>query len=260
MDDKELTFLILSASITVLLVSIGLVLFLVFFIHTKNKNLKEHFLLKEQYEKELFAAQIEIKDQTLQHVGRELHDNIGQLLTVARIHLKGLVKIIEHEKLNEADRITSNALKELRKLSKALTNGGYERDAPLTELITNELELIKKTGVIQTHLKIYGVEYRLDEEHEIICFRILQEFVSNALKYSGCENLFFELHFMPDLFGFELRDDGKGFDESTIKKGNGLNNIENRARMIGAVYQLESHPGKGTIVTLELKHKKNDTV
>lgn len=260
MDDKEITFLIFSASITILLVSIGLVLFLVFFIYTKNKNLKEQYRLKEQYEKELFAAKIEIKDQTLQHVGRELHDNIGQLLTVARIHLKSLAKNIENEKLTEVTTVTGHALDELRKLSKSLVRGGYERDAPLTELVEQEMNLIKRTGVINTHLKIYGEEYRLDAEYEIICFRIMQEFVSNALKYSGCENLYFELHYLPELFTFMLRDDGKGFDEGKIIKGNGLNNIENRARMIGASHQLETRPGKGTTLTLQLKSKKNDTI
>lgn len=260
MDDKEITFLILSASITVLLVSIGLVLFLVFFIQTKNKNLKEQYLLKEQYKKELFAAQIEIKDQTLQHVGRELHDNIGQLLTVARIHIKGLMKEDEREKLKDINSITANALDELRKLSKTLNRGGYERDAPLSELVAQEMLLIKKTGVINASIKIEGEEYRLDTEHEIICFRILQEFVSNALKYSGCENLFFELHYLEDLFVFVLRDDGKGFDQDKILKGNGLNNIENRARMIGATHQLNSEIGKGTTITIQLKKQKHDTV
>lgn len=259
MDDKEITFLILSASITILLVSIGLVLFLVFFIQTKSRNLKEQYRLKEQYEKELFAAQIEIKDQTLQHVGRELHDNIGQLLTVARIHIKGLLKTGENEKLNEVNTITANALDELRKLSKTLSRGGYERDAPLTELVAQEMALIKKTGVINAHLKIFGQEYSLDAEHEIICFRILQEFVSNALKYSGCEHLYFELHYLPELFIFVLKDDGKGFDAEKIIKGSGLVNIENRVRMIGATYQLKSQIGKGTTVTIQLKPNKNDT-
>jgi two-component system, NarL family, sensor kinase len=260
MDDKELIFIIFSASITILLISMGLVLFLIFFVRTKNKNLKEHFKLKEQYEKELFAAQIEIKDQTLQQVGRELHDNIGQLLTVARIHIKGLQKTFDVDKLNEVNTITANALDELRKLSKILNRGGYERDAPLPELINHELTLIEKTGVIKAHLTIKGEQYSLDAEHEIICFRILQEFVSNALKYSGCENLFFELLYQPELFTFVIKDDGKGFNTDTIIKGNGLNNIETRARMIGATYQLNSQLGRGTNVTLQLKTKKNERV
>lgn len=57
-----------------------------------------------------------------------------------------------------------------------------------------------------------------------------------------------------------LKDDGKGFDEGKIIKGNGLNNIENRARMIGASHQLETRPGKGTTLTLQLKSKKHDTI
>lgn len=259
MDDKELIFLIFSASITILLISIGLVLFLVFFVRTKNKNLKEQFKLKEQYEKELFATQIEIKDQTLKQVGRELHDNIGQLLTVARIHLKGLQKSIENEKLNEVNTITGNALDELRLLSKSLNNGASAKDTSLPELIKQELLFIEKTGVIKTHLNIINEPYPLGAEQEIIVFRILQEFVSNALKYSGCENLNFQLQYQAELFTFELSDDGKGFDTDNVVKGNGLNNIENRARMIGAEYQLKSRFGKGTNVILQLKTKKNDT-
>jgi hypothetical protein len=258
MDDKEVAFLVFSAIITILLVSFGLVLFLVFFVRTKNKNLKEQFKLKEQYKKELFAAQIEIKDQTLQQVGRELHDNIGQLLTVTRIHIKSLQKNFDIEKLNEVNTITANALDELRKLSKALSRGGYERDASLEDLINQELKLIEKTGVIKAQLISTGISYRLDTEHEIICFRILQEFVSNALKYSGCENLLFELRYEPELFTFVLQDDGKGFEAEKIIKGNGLNNIENRARMIGATYQLNSQLGIGTKATLQLKPKKYD--
>lgn len=262
MDDKEIVFLILSASITILLVSIGLVLFLVFFIRTKSRNLRQQYLLEEQYKKELFAAQIEIKDQVLQHVGRELHDNIGQLLTVARIHIKGLVKINDNEKLAEVNNITATALDELRKLSKTLISGGYERDAPLPELIEQEMNMIEKTGVIKAYLHIEGKEYKLGADYEIFCFRILQEFVSNALKYSGCENLFFELQYLPDLFIFTLRDDGKGFDTVNITRGNGLNNIENRAKMIGATYQLISQENKGTKLTFQLKpnNKTNDTV
>lgn len=260
MDDKEITFLIFSTSITILLVSIGLVLFLVFFIQTRNKNMREQYALKERYEKELFAAQIEIKDQTLQYVGRELHDNVGQLLTVARIHIKGLLKQIENDKLQELNNITANALDELRKLSRTLIRGGFERDAPLKDLIEQEMLSIRKTGVINAHIHTSGDAYRLDAEHELICFRILQEFVSNALKYSRCDNLYFELDYQPDLFTLTLMDDGKGFDTEKIRKGSGLNNIENRAQMIGAVYQLESYPGKGTRLTLQLTNKKNDTV
>jgi len=253
MDDKEIVFLIFSASITILLISLGLMLFLVFFIRTKEKNAREQFGLRAQYEKELFAAKIEIKDQTLQQVGRELHDNIGQLLTVTRIHIKSLLKIVDHEKLQEVNDITAKALDELRALSKSLNKGTYGKYASLQELVLQEAQQIEKTGVIHASVKISGDVYNFDADHEIICFRIMQEFVSNALKYAACEHIYFELDYKPGVFGCCVSDDGKGFLPDNIVKGNGLINIENRARMIGAEYELKSIPGKGTKITLQLK-------
>lgn len=253
MDDKEIVFLVLSASITILLISIGLMFFLLFFVRTKEKNTKEQFRLKQQYEKELFAARIEIKDQTLQQVGRELHDNIGQLLTVTRIHIKGLIKVFNPEKLDEINHITGKALDELRALSRSLNKGTYGNSASLAELVRQEALQIEKTGVIRAHVKISGNVYNFDADHEVICFRIMQEFVSNALKYSGCENIWFELDYKPGLFDCCVRDDGKGFSKDSVVKGSGLINIENRARMIGAEYELKSMPGKGTRITLQLK-------
>lgn len=253
MDDKEVVYLIFSASITVLLISVGLVFFLAFFIQTKKRNLKERFRLMEEYKNELFNARIEIKDQTLKHVGRELHDNIGQLLIVARIHLKQLLKAAETDKLTEINQITGKALEELRLLSQSLNSGDLDKDNSLVQLVRQEVAMIGKTGVIYPHLSIRGEAYSFDRNHELICYRILQEAVSNALKYSGCENIFFELSYQPQLFSFVLRDDGKGFSMDKVVRGNGLVNIENRAKMIGADCAFSTAPGKGTSICLTLK-------
>ena len=161
------------------------------------------------------------------------------------------------EKLEEVNRITAKALDELRSLSRSLNKGTYGQYAGLQELVLQEVQLIEKTGVIRPHVKISGKVYTFDADHEIICFRIMQEFVSNALKYSGCENIYFRLDYQPGMFGCCVSDDGKGFIEGQIVKGNGLINIENRARMIGAEYELKSVPGKGTKITLQLKTQLN---
>jgi signal transduction histidine kinase len=253
MDDKEIVFLIFSASITILLISIGLIFFLVFLFRMRGRNYYEQVKLKEQYEKELFDAKIEIKDQTLRHVGQELHDNIGQLLIVSRIHLKSLLKTLDNDKLAEVNTITGKALDELRLLSKSLNRGTYINESSLIQLVEKEIQLIEKTGVIRASLHIKGEAYPFGLDHEIICFRIMQEFVSNALKYSGCEKINFELEYLPGSFSFTISDNGKGFNVKTVTHGNGLTNIENRARMIGAAYELNSVPGKGTSIQLKLK-------
>ena len=253
MDDQEVVFLTLATGITILLISLGLVLFLVFFVQTKRRSLTEKFRLMEAYEKELSSTKIEIKDQTLKQVGLELHDNIGQLLTVTRIHLKTLLKTVENEKLTEVNNITGRALDELRQLSKSLINNDAMKNLGLVQMIEGQVAFIEKTGVIKSQLKVVGEPYRFDAGHEIICFRIMQEFVANALKYSGCEHIYFELEYQPAQFSFVVKEDGKGFNPQQVVKGNGLNNIEHRAKMIGAAYQLETKEGKGTSIHVTLK-------
>lgn len=253
MDDKEVVFLIFSASTTILIISIGLVMFLIFFVRTKKRDYEERFRLMEAYEKELNNTKIEIKDQTLKYVGRELHDNIGQLLTVTRIHLKSLVKVIDNKQLAEVNNITARALEELRMLSRSLANTDQATNTSLLKMVEQEINMIEKTDAVKPHLTVEGDVYNFDVGHEIICFRIMQEFVSNALKYSGCEHIFFELSYKPETFSFVLRDDGKGFDKHSVIKGNGLNNIENRAKMIGADYELRSKVKSGTSISVKLK-------
>jgi two-component system NarL family sensor kinase len=253
MVDKDITLLILVTSISLLLVSIGLILFLVFFIKTKNKNIKQQYDLKNQFEKELFATQIEIKDQVLQHVGRELHDNVGQLLTVSRIHLKTLIKSDENpSRFDEINRSTLKALEELRQLSRTLVNEGLQKSKSLIKYVQEDVATIRRMDILEVELHIIGEQKDLDSNKEIICYRIFQEFVTNSFKYAACSKLIFELIYLNDSFTFIMKDNGKGFDIDKISKGNGLSNIENRARMLGAILTITSKPNQGTHLILKI--------
>mgnify|MGYP001952304595 FL=1 len=121
-----------------------------------------------------------------------------------------------------------------------ILNIGFEKS------ITNELDRMKKMKFTSAELKIIGnkVEFN-DRKHEIIIFRILQEFLSNSVKYSEAKNIGVTLDYKPESIIITATDDGKGFDVNDIEQGSGLINMKSRAALINAGFKLNSKPNEG---------------
>lgn len=239
------------------------ILFFIVFQKRKNKLLIDKIKQKQAFEKELSNAQTEIQEQTLKNIGWELHDNVGQLLAAASMQLNILkTKLDNDDVLNsfkDASDTVKESLKEVRMLSRSLNNEvilniGFEKS------ISNELDRLKKMKFASAELNVKGdiVEFE-NKKHEIIIFRILQEFFSNTVKYSEAKNLSVILDYQENHLKIIAKDDGVGFDMSTVNKGAGLLNMQSRAELINMEYQLISQPGDG--VTLELLYPyKHDTL
>ncbi|MBB3122787.1 hypothetical protein FHS04_000275 [Mesoflavibacter sabulilitoris] len=239
------------------------ILFFIVFQKRKNKLLIDKIKQKQAFEKELSNAQTEIQEQTLKNIGWELHDNVGQLLAAASMQLNILkTKLDNDDVLNsfkDASDTVKESLKEVRMLSRSLNNEvilniGFEKS------ISNELDRLKKMKFASAELNVKGdiVEFE-NKKHEIIIFRILQEFFSNTVKYSEAKNLSVILDYQENHLKIIAKDDGVGFDMSTVNKGAGLLNMQSRAELINMEYQLLSQPGDG--VTLELLYPyKHDTL
>ena len=239
------------------------ILFFIVFQKRKNKLLIDKIKQKQAFEKELSNAQTEIQEQTLKNIGWELHDNVGQLLAAASMQLNILkTKLDNDDVLNsfkDASDTVKESLKEVRMLSRSLNNEvilniGFEKS------ISNELDRLKKMKFASAELNVKGNVVEFDnKKHEIIIFRILQEFFSNTVKYSEAKNLSVILDYQENHLKIIAKDDGVGFDMTTVNKGAGLLNMQSRAELINMEYQLISQPGDG--VTLELLYPyKHDTL
>ncbi|MDO5971005.1 histidine kinase [Flavivirga aquimarina] len=240
--------------ITVLVIVTSLVIiFFVVFQKRKNKLLLDKIKQQQAFEEEIAQAQTEIQEQTLKNVGWELHDNVGQLLSFANIQLN-ILKMQVADDVKEKFKDTSDALKnslsEVRALSKTLNNEvvlniGFEKS------ITNELNRLKKMKFASTELKTIGEKVHFtNQKHEIIIFRILQEFMSNSVKYSKAENLTITIEYQIENLKITAIDDGKGFDINEIEKGSGLINMKSRASLINAKLDLSSKPNEGVQLTI----------
>ena len=155
------------------------------------------------------------------------------------------------EKFKDTTNALKESLTEVRALSKSLNNEvvlnqGFHKS------IENELNRLKKMKFDAAELKIMGdvVPFQ-DKKHEIIMFRIIQEFLSNSVKYSEAKTLNINLSYSNKSLQIEAMDDGIGFKMEDIEQGSGLINMKSRATLIGATLQLQSEPGKGVNLKID---------
>ena len=234
--------------IFILLVIVIIVLFLVF-IKRKNNLLTEKQQAQREFENAIAETQIEIREQTLRNISWELHDNIGQLLTLAKIQLHQLSG--SNEDVSGVSETISKSLTELRALSK-LINPDALKNIMLPEALSLEVARFNRLNFIEATLTVEGEEKLIDDKAEIILFRILQEFFSNTIKHAKASKLDVTLSYTDTKLTITATDNGKGFDKSieAPNKGIGLQNMKSRGKLIGAEIELESELEKGTQLTI----------
>jgi two-component system, NarL family, sensor kinase len=216
--------------------------------------------MKEEYERETLKSQLEIQEETFKNIGQELHDNIGQMLSVVKLSLAVLPltdKDEAWEPVQGARQVLNKAMIDLANLTKSLHTDRIAQIG-LAESIHFELESINRTGLMAVDFSVDGLEQSLDDQKSIVLFRIFQENLNNILKHSKAKTIEVVLGYQDDKFTMKIADDGIGFNVSEKKNstssaaGVGLKSIFNRAKLIGAEINMQSEPGYGTIVTIQL--------
>jgi signal transduction histidine kinase len=234
---------------TLLLLSVIVILILLILQKRNQQHTLEITEMRNKYEQELLRSQLEIQEQTLKTISQEIHDNIGQSLTLAKLQLHTLKENCSFEDIQPTRELISKSINDLRDLSKSL-NPDRIADIGLIESIRHELQLLQKTNAMQTGLDVSGVFQKLPPEKEIIVFRIFQEMMSNAIRHSAAESMIVKMEYQPAVLQLSLQDNGKGF-EKDYKKGIGINSMQNRAKLIDATFDIESS-NEGTIVSIRI--------
>ena len=235
--------------------------FILYYHRRQRETVREKRILKENYERELLQSQLEIQNHTLQQIAEELHDNIGQLLTVAVMRLNALEDDVEEPSEKESVRQTRELIRtiidDVRTLSKTLDFDTVHRFGLLPSL-TLELERIQRVGRVQTHLTTAGEPYSLGEQTEIVLLRMAQESLNNALKHARARSLTVSATYQPTTFLLAIADDGRGFDVDEAmarplsQAGAGLSNLHRRAGLLGGTCTVVSQDGSGTRVEIRL--------
>ncbi|CAM3429819.1 sensor histidine kinase [Aequorivita lipolytica] len=248
MDEKEI-IIIAAIAIPISLVVIVIVLFSVF-TRRKNRLLEEQEKAKKDFDRELAESQIEIREETLRNISWELHDNIGQLMTLAKIQAQMAQE--KPEMMKEVSETIGTGLNELRALSK-LINPEALKSLSLKEAVGLEIERFNRLKFIAAELTVKGTVTPIESNIQIILFRILQEFFSNTIKHSKASTLKVLLDYSDNVLTILAEDNGVGFEKTDNFMGIGLKNMKTRAQLINSTLKIKSVKSKGT--ALHLKYK-----
>jgi signal transduction histidine kinase len=189
-------------------------------------------------------------------IATDLHDSLGQILNTLKLAIRFQ---------NESDirEMIDMAIQENRRISENLMPKrilDLDLDSSLQAFVEPLNEQIPD---IQVSLKIIDKPDKLTESQKIHIYRIVQEATTNAIKHAYCNNITIQIMQNDEHILMSIEDDGRGFDnkDQHIREGNGLRNIEYRTRIVGGKMNIETAPGKGTFLYVEIpKNNKNENI
>lgn len=223
-----------------------------------DKREMERKLLKQQINRQKLIAQavVDAQEKERSIIGKELHDNVNQILSTAKLYLE-VARKDEKDRISLMDMSTHNiseAINEIRTISRSLVPASIG-DIGLVESIQDLMESIKISKTIEVSYEPHPeVDHVLTEPQKLMLFRIAQEQVNNILKHAQAQHLEFELTADAETVEMKIADDGIGFDSDAIrfKKGVGLSNIASRAELFSGKVDIISAPGKGCTLKISV--------
>jgi signal transduction histidine kinase len=259
--DREILITIIAATFILILFLAFILIFVQIFQHRQKLNYQKQIAIQARFEQEILQSQIEVQNDTLLKIGQELHDNIGQLLTVVKINLSFLdfAEMVPASKifLDQANDALMESIEQVRSLSRTL-DGDFVKSFGLERSLEHEVDRLKKINQLNISLAVLGKRQQLGFDKEIVLFRIAQEAINNTLKHAKATQIDISLQYTADELIFLVMDNGIGFKlESTrIKEepfaSRGLVNLRRRAASIGACMDLSSELGHGTVVEMRV--------
>ena len=199
-----------------------------------------------------------------QRIARELHDDTGQALTALGLGLRGVSRTVKIDQTKAAhnlrmlEELASNSLNELQRIIANLRPSHLD-DLGLAAAIRWFI------SDVQNHTDIHLVftqeceEVPVSDEVKIAMYRVVQEAITNAIKYSKAENVYVELCFSDKSVEVQIEDDGVGMDVNTLRTKReqswGILGMRERAQLLDGVFKIESSPGKGVQVSVSIPYQ-----
>jgi PAS domain S-box-containing protein len=227
---------------------------------TERKRLEMQLLKKELDKQKLISqASIETQEQERSEIGKELHDNVNQVLTTTKLYLDLSLSNAElkDELILKSSQNIIYVINEIRQLSRSLMNPSLG-DLGLIESINELIDNINLTGRLKARLKAASsLENTLSENQKLMIYRIVQEAINNALKHAKAHNVTITIQDNDQMVELFIEDDGIGFNFDTVKKGSGLKHIQNRVYLANGTLTVNSAPGKGCLIMINFPKHTN---
>jgi two-component system NarL family sensor kinase len=254
-----MTTTFLAMIIVLLFFGVFFLLMLKYYNIRRQQAAREKQEMEIRFEQQLMQARLEIQEQTLTYLAEEIHDHVGQILSLARIQLSSFREgeAIDFPLLHDARENVARSLQDLRSLTKTM-HSGHVRSFNIRMAVDEEVQRITRSGIVAVSVTSEGDEQAIGDDKQLILFRIIQECLNNCLKHARATNVNIGFVWAPAQLRIRVRDDGQGFDAEhalRLKDGLGLQNILKRARLTGGTSAIHSVPGEGTTVTVQVPYE-----
>lgn len=255
----QITTTILAVILVLLFFGILFLVMLTYYNLRRRQTAREKKEMQVAFEEQLHQARLEIQQQTLTYLAQEIHDNVGQILSLAKIQLSSFKEgeAIDFPLLYDARENVGRSLQDLRSLSKGLQSGQL-RNFNIREAVEKEVQRITRLGALTVSVTSEGDEQAIGDDKQLILFRIIQECLNNCLKHARATNINIGFNWFSNQLRVRVRDDGQGFDVEKalrLSSGLGIQNILNRAQVTGGSGAIQSRPGEGTTVTVQIPYE-----
>lgn len=256
----EVVSIILLATLIFLLAPLFLLLYVMSYNKKKKLHQQEKELITERFESELLKTSIEVQEQTMQTIATDLHDNIGQLLSLTNVTL-GSIDLSDREKsatkITHSLELVEKSIQELRQLAK-LIQGEQLLENGLSHALQQEVSWLERSGSYRISLNNELVHTELSSaKKDLVLLRILQECFSNIIRHADAQHIMLSLELKGEDLHIAIDDDGKGFDvahSTNTKKGLGLYNLKKRSEMIGGHMVISSNMAQGTCIRITVPY------
>ena len=257
---SDITNSILIGTSMVLILSGFIILNLIFYYIKLKKHLAEQEALKTKFQMELIQTQFEVQEQTRKNLASELHDNIGQLLSLTNVTLASInfqYPEKAEQKITDTQHLVTRSIKELRQLSK-LIHGEHFIQQGLTTSIEQEINWLQRNGLytVHSHLDL-STAPASNADKDLFVFRLLQESFNNILKHACADTIHVALHYDQGFLHLEISDNGIGFDAAavnTTKQGLGLPNMQKRIQLLQGSMLVNATHQKGTHIIFQIPY------
>jgi signal transduction histidine kinase len=255
-SNSEIAYIVALSTLVFLLAPA----FLLLYISSYNRRKKDHIIekqnLQKEYEADLLRTQLEVQEETMRTIAADLHDNIGQLLSLTSLTLGSITAADEKtaRKVDDSQQLVRRSIKELRQLANLL-HGEKIIETGLVDAIKYEVDWLKRSGTytVKFDNRIEG-DQAVSPEKDLILFRLLQEVINNIIKHALATEITITLDHSPDHMLLSITDNGVGFAMEEVKKGMGLANLSKRARAIHGEIDIISAIDKGTAIGIKVPY------
>jgi len=260
-DNQYQEILIVLIFCTILFLVLAAIILLFLYLYQRRRFAQQQQLteLQQQFKEQSLKAQLEIQEQTFHAISQEIHDNVGQVLSLAKVQINIMNESERMDKamLEDVRDNVGKAMTDLRDLARSLSSERI-RSCSIHETLLQEADRINKTGVIRAEVTVEGEVREIGAQKKLILFRIIQESIQNCIKHAEAETVFIFIHYQADGVYVSIRDNGKGFDPAVALQngsGLGLGNIRTRVHLTGGTYAINSVLQEGTHITLTIPYE-----